>query len=173
MESVLADVLDALKADAAAALDCPSNPSLVALICAALAPRLPAYQRFVNLDDAEQSRAVKGVVAHGLADAVTEIPGRLVGHSDGPLELEGRDAFLGLTHKVDGDEPLAKRQVGIVHDGAGRDAETVPAVVAVVLSAGFNVGNAQGTAAEAGNAVRPAEPFEEFPALGVGAVVVD
>ncbi len=40
-----------------------------------------------------------------------------------PLQLAGRDAFLGIAHQRDGSKPLAQRQVGIVKQGPGQRAE--------------------------------------------------
>ena len=119
-----------------------------------------------------QSRAVEGIVAHCFTDAVTEIPGRLVGHFDSPLELEGGYARLGFAHQVNGDKPLAERQVGIMHDGSGGDGELIAASVAVELPASLNLGYAEGPAPEAGYAVRPTKLLQKFPTLGVCVKVV-
>jgi len=45
-------------------------------------------------------------------------------------ELMGRNALLARCHEVQGQEPLAKRDVRSFHDGAGAAGELVPAVTA-------------------------------------------
>lgn len=40
-----------------------------------------------------------------------------------PLQLAGRDAFLGIAHQRDGSEPLGQRQVGIMKQGPGQRTE--------------------------------------------------
>lgn len=64
---------------------------------------------------------------HGRPDAVAEIPRGLVADSEHPLELVGRDPFLGLGHQVSGDEPLTERKVGVMKDRAGHRRELVAA----------------------------------------------
>ena len=108
VESVASDVGDAFQTNVTVPLDGPSDPGLVALEAPSLAPCLAAYQGFVHFDHSEQRRAGQGVVAHGCADAMAEIPGGLVSDSQSSLDLEGRHALLGLTHEVDSHEPLAE-----------------------------------------------------------------
>ena len=103
---------------------------------------------------------------------MTEIPSRLVGDSQGPLDLECGDSLLGLTHQVDGNEPLAKRQVGIVHDGTCRDGELITTGVAVELPTIFNLGHTEGTAPKAGHSIGPAQLLKQFPTLGVGVEII-
>ena len=116
------DIGDAFDANLAAALDGARDPRLVAL-----APHLAAYERFIDLDHAEERRAFKGFVAHRLADAVAEIPRRFVGNAKRPLHLVGGDALLGFAHEVDGNKPLAQGKVGIVHDRPCGNAELIAA----------------------------------------------
>ena len=40
-----------------------------------------------------------------------------------PLELAGRDAFLGIAHQRDGREPFAQWQVGIMEQGSRQRTE--------------------------------------------------
>jgi len=40
-----------------------------------------------------------------------------------PLQLAGRDAFLGIAHQRNGSEPLGQWQVGIMKQGSGQRAE--------------------------------------------------
>ena len=166
VKGVLADVGDAFEPDHSVTLDCTRDPGLT--LAGALANAAPATadQRLVNLDDSEQRGAGEAVVAHSLADAMAQVPGRAVGDPECGLELVSRDTLLGNTHEVDGDEPLAQRQVGIVHDRPGRDAELVRAAEAMPLVPVGNfaqVGIATAGAADPG---RPAQVFQ------VGAAVL-
>ena len=130
VERVFPDVGDALDSHLAAALDGPGDPLLVALVAVALALRLAAYERFIHFHHAQKRRAGKRLVSHGLAYAVAQIPRRAVGDAQGALHLVGGDALLGFAHEVDRQKPLAKRQVGIVHDRATRHGKLVFAALA-------------------------------------------
>ena len=110
------------------------------------------------------------VVAHGLADAVGEIPGCTIGSdAELPMELTGRDTFLGFAHEINRQKPLAKRQVGIVHDGSRCYGEVVLTPPAVPLASVFDLSHAQVTATGAGHAVRPSQGFQVIEAgiLGI------
>src|SRR5207244_942152 len=63
-----------------------------------------AEVRFVGFHDACEH--LSHVVAHRGADAMAHVPRGLVRDLEHPLELVGRDAFLGLAHDVDREEPL-------------------------------------------------------------------
>ena len=86
---------------------------------------MSADPRFVSLDNALQHFGVSFL--HGSADAVTEIPSRLIGNAKGALHLVGAHALLRFTHEIDRNEPLREWQVGIVEDGARHYAELVAA----------------------------------------------
>jgi hypothetical protein len=88
-------------------------------------PGLAADQGLVNLHDPAQQRCV--VVADRVADAVREVPRRLVGDLEHPLELLGRYALLRLDDEVDCEEPLPKRQVRVVKQRPRRDGELIAA----------------------------------------------
>ena len=121
-------VRDALHTDVSAALDSAGDPSLVALVSAALALSLAADQGFVHFDDADQSVGpVSGSLPMASLYPVTEVPSGFVGDAQDALELVGAHALLGLAHEVNGQEPLAERKVGIMHDRSGRHAELVAA----------------------------------------------
>ena len=135
MEGVLADVGDALDVDAPPPLDGAGHP--VVVVTPVLAMALAAYHRLVHFDHSDQRGSTERVVAHRFADAVAQVPSRLVGDSQGALELVGAHALLALAHEVDGEEPLTERQVRAVHDCVGRHAELVaatPATPKVVFS---------------------------------------
>jgi hypothetical protein len=106
---------------------------------------------------------------HGGANAMAQVPSRLVAHSYGALNLASGDAFLGFTEQVSSQEPLVKRQVGIVEDGAGCNGKLVVAILAVeqlLLSLQLDH---WAFAAQAMRAFREAETNEQFAALDFGA----
>ena len=53
-------------------------------------------------------------LTYGSADAVTEVPRRLVGDAERPLDLVSADPLLLIHHQVNSREPLAERQMGVV-----------------------------------------------------------
>ena len=173
VESVPLSIGNLLQTDGSAALDSSSDPNFIALVGSALAFSLPAYQGFVHLDNAQKSRAFEGSVTHSLTDTMAEIPSCLVSHSQGPLELERADSLLGLAHQIDGDEPLTEGKVGIVHDGTSRHGELVAAVIAVVLVSRLYFRYARRATPETSHAIGPAQPFQQLPALGIRAVIVN
>ncbi len=127
MECVTPDVWNPLQADLPAPLDRAGHPSLVASVAAPLAFGLAADQGFIDLDHPKQRRAVRFAMSHRGADAVTEIPGCLVGDTDGALQLVGRNPLLAFENEINRQKPLPQRQVGIVHDRSRRHAELVAA----------------------------------------------
>ena len=127
MEGMAAYVGDTLNPDLPAALDGPGYPGLTLLAPRSHIAPLSPDQCFIHFDDTEKRGAGEGVVSHGFSDPMAQIPSRLVAGSKKPLDLVGRDSLPGLAHEVDGGKPLAERQVGIVHDGAGGHAEMVSA----------------------------------------------
>jgi hypothetical protein len=62
---------------------------------------------------------------------MAEIPSRLVGDSESPLDLVGAHSLARLAKEVDGGEPLDEWQVGIVEDAVCRDRKLIVAVFAV------------------------------------------
>ena len=117
-----------------------------------------ADERFVGLDDPAQKVAL--VPLHRGADAVAEVPCRLVGHAERPLELVRAHALLGLAHEVGSEEPLPQGKVGVVEHRPGRDGESRPTVVAVELLAGRDPGDRVHPAVDAPNPIRPPQVFE-------------
>lgn len=97
------------------------------LFLALLTPsaRLPINVGFVHF-----YRAAQGLwrnLLHRGADAVREVPRRLVADSDGALNLARRHSRFCFAEQRDGDKPLPKGQVRIVEYRAGSHAELVMA----------------------------------------------
>ena len=128
MESVTLDIRDALDSDLSAVpLDGTDHPCLAFLATRSDVAFLSTDQGFVHFHDSEQGGTLEGIIAHSLTDAVAQVPSRPICGSDGALELVGRDAFLGLAHQPDRQEPLTEGQVRVVHDGPGGHGELIPA----------------------------------------------
>ena len=128
VEGSLPDIGDALDSDLASLpLDGTGHPSLAFLASRSYFAPLSTYQCFVHFDDTEQGGSNKGIVAHGLADAVAQVPSRPVGGPDGAPQLVGRNTLLRFAHEVDRQEPLTEGQVRIVHAGPGGYGELVAA----------------------------------------------
>ena len=127
VEGITADIGDSLNSNPTATLDGTSHPRLVAFVSVTLAFGPSAYQRLVHFHDTQERGACEGIVSHGPTDAVAQIPGGLVGDSQGSVELIGAHALFGFAHQVDRQEPLTQWKVGVVHDGSRRDAELIAA----------------------------------------------
>ena len=114
------------QADLPAPLESPGHPCLAFAASGPHVFLLTSNQGFVNFDNSEQRRTIQRIVAHRFPDAVAQIPCRLVRTDpERALHLAGRDSLSGFEPEIDSDEPLAKRQVRIVHDGSGSRAELV------------------------------------------------
>ena len=172
VKRVAPDVGDALHSDLASALDGSGHPRLVALVGAAPASRLSTDHSFVHLHYPYQRGSGQRVVAHRFADAVAQIPGRLVRYSQGSVKLVGRHALLGHAHQVDGQEPRPNRQVGVVHDSSRRDAELVAAGSTLELSPNREFRNADGSALQAGHAMRPSDFLKRVAAFFIATVTI-
>ena len=72
---------------------------------------------------------------HCSANAVAEIPCRLVGDSKDALQLIGAHTLLRLTKKVDAQEPLPQGKVRVIEDRSSGDSELIAAIVAIKLVA--------------------------------------
>lgn len=139
------------------------GPGDVGLICLHL-PALVAAHRG------------RGIVAHGLADAVGHEPRGLVGHAEHAVQLVRRHAGLGGRHQVAGEHPLVERDLGALEDGADRDGELLAALSALVQALavglalkGAYLGRVGVAAMGADRAVRPAERLQVLAGLvGVG-----
>lgn len=128
---------------------------------------LSANVGFVNFNDAVEH----GLLAfyHRRADAMTEIPRRLVAsESKRALNLASGNAFLGFAEKQRGREPLEQRQVRIVKHGPNGHAELIVTIFAVEqLFFGFQFDHVA-FAAQALRAFREAQANEQFAALVFG-----
>ena len=169
MQGVPPDIGDALDPHIPAALDGSGNPGLSRLATRSHSTPSASDQGFINLDHTEQGRPRGFIRTHSRADAVAKIPRCLVGDSQNAFELVGRDAFPGLDHEVNGDEPFPEREVGIVHNGSSRDAELIAAREAIPLISVRNL--AQGSLFASRTTDFPLGPpkvFQEFPAFVFG-----
>ncbi len=119
------EAVNNLESGLAATLDDSNDDTLVALVAFPVSPLFAADPSFVNLDLAAQLGRIE--LSHCGADAMAKIPCGFVRNPYGTLDLIGRDAFLGLQHQVDGDEPLGKRKVAVMKDGACRHGELIAA----------------------------------------------
>ena len=113
------------QADLTAAFNCAEHHRLISSPTLPDVPPVPADVCLVNFHGPLERSRIR--FFHRLTDAMTEIPSRLVGDSEGPLELIGRDSLPRLAHQIDGRKPLRKRQVRIVEDASGGNAELVAA----------------------------------------------
>ena len=128
MESVTLDIGNALDSNLPAVpLDGSGDPRLAFFASRSDIAPLSTYQRFIHFNDPEESGSGEGIVSHRLSDAVAQIPGCLVGYSQGSVELIGAHALSGFAHQVDRQEPLTQWKVGVVHDGSRHDAELIAA----------------------------------------------
>jgi hypothetical protein len=116
---------------------------------------LPIQHRFIGL-------------RHGVADAMAEIPRRLVAHSDRALNLASGHALLRFAEQVRSKKPLAERQVRIIEHGAGSYRELIITVFAIEeLLVGIQLDHWP-LAAQAFRAIGPAETDEKLAALIIG-----
>lgn len=105
---------------------------------------------------------------HCVTDAMAEVPGRLVGHSDRTLDLQSGHALFGLAEQVGNEKPLGQRQVGVVKNGARGNGKLVIAIFAVEeLLFGLKLNDGH-LAAQAARTFGPAEPHKQFPAFIFG-----
>ena len=88
---------------------------------------------FIDFNFAHQFR--KSSVLHRRPDAMAHIPrGAVVPAPDLAMNLQGTDAFLGLSHQVDDLEPRAERVVGIFKYGLGNDRKPVAISSAAIFA---------------------------------------
>lgn len=165
VQGLLLDVGNGLQSDLPATLHGTGHIDLVVSVAATHSCLLPSDQRLVHFDDPEQGGAFNLGVRQSLADSVAQIPSGLVVDAQDSLQLIGRDSLFGLNHHVDGEKPLAKRQVGVMHDGSGRDAELVATAETGPLVALRNLAEVSVTAASAADLFGPTQPLQELPAL--------
>ena len=164
------DIRDALDSDLSAVpLDGSGDPGFSFLTSRSDIAPLSAYHCFIHFHDTEEGGSNKGIVAHRLSDAVTQIPSRSVSHSKSPVKLVGRDTFLGFAHKVNCQEPLSKGKVGIMHDSSRSDREFIPAILAPPLMLS-SFGHPQTSAP---GASYPIGPPQFFQGVGTGFIAAE
>lgn len=131
-----------------------------------LSVSLAAHVGLVHFNHTAEPLAVS--LNHRGADPVTEVPSRLVGHSERALNLTGRHALFRFAEQECGEKPLPKGEMRIVEYRSSGNAKLIVAVVAVVLKP---IGDWSGLrqAARALRAVRPAKLFQNLTAFLVAA----
>ena len=96
---------------------------------------------------------------------MAQIPSRLVGDAQGPLELVGTHTLAGFAKQIGAKEPLHQRQVRIVENRSCCDAKIVVAAKTVVLLSVRYLRGLCMDAARAFDAVTPAQSFQIFAAF--------
>ena len=125
VQNLLAGRGDVLQANVATTLDCADYEGLILHVVPTATNRCATNPSLIDFDHARQQSVGS---FQGFTDAMRQVQGGLVSDVDGATELTRRDGFFTLDNEVDSDEPLSQRQVGIVHDRVGGDAELIPAV---------------------------------------------
>jgi hypothetical protein len=108
--------------------------------------------------------------SHGVTDLVLQGPGGGVAHAELTLERQRGQAGLGLADQVDGQEPGAQRQLGVLEQAAGGQRRLVSAGLALEELAGAVAHDpvAGRVAAGATKAAGPARRLERLLALRFG-----
>ena len=104
---------------------------------------------------------------------MAEVPGRLVGDAESPLDLVRAHALPGLAEQVDAQKPLPQRQMGVVEDRPCRHRELVPASIAVELVPLRNLGGLPRATAGACRPLRPAKGLKVLAALFLAAKLLN
>ena len=105
---------------------------------------------------------------HCSADAMAEIPRRLIADSKSALNLASAHPFLRFTEKQRREKPFRQRQVRVIEDGPCHDAELIVASLAVVEGLfSFKLDGGK-FAAQAVDTFGPAQTSEHLPALLIG-----
>ena len=152
------------RAPATAAL--PTGPGLLALVLVAL---LAADVGLVDLDGAGEGRA-GDLGPAGLADAVGQVPGGLLGDGEVAMQLHGGDALEAGGEQVDGHDPDLAAELGVVHEGVGLHREVL-AAGAAAEGLGLARGALEDVAGVAAGALRPGGPAgRDEPLLGAGII---
>ena len=94
-----------------------------------LVPLLAAHVGFVYFNRSPEGNPV---ILKGLPDSHRQVPCRLLGHVQVPVELHRKDALQARGHEVDGDCPRLATQGRVVHEGVRLDREVLPARPAAV-----------------------------------------
>lgn len=124
---------------------------------------------FIHLNFAVHEFARTNFV-HRVTHAMTEIPCRLVRDTKRALELMCAHTLLGFYEQQDRKEPCLERQVRIVENRLSSDAKLIAAINTLHLFLRRNVKHALALAAQAFDAMRPAEPLQQFAALVIGRI---
>ena len=108
---------------------------------------------------------------HGPVDLLMQQPGSGIAHAKLTLERQGRQAGLGLTDEVDGQEPGRQWQLGVRHETAGSQRGLMPTSIALEELASAVADHIVITAgtARAPKALRPAHGLDRLSALRLGA----
>ena len=165
VKSLPLGVGDSFNTNLPASLDGSGNPCFIALVSPAFALCFSTYQCFVHLHDSYEGRTFKRFITHSLTDPVAEIPCCPVVNSESSFYLVGRDSFLGLTHKIDGDKPFSQGQMGIMHNSSTGYRELVTATLALKTLLFWKWKNFDRPATGAVNTMRPADVFKCLTAL--------
>src|SRR5581483_552985 len=119
--------------------------------------------------------AFRGRAAHSLTDAMAHEPRRFVGDRQHPVHLMRRNALLARVHQMKGQNPLMKRNMRTLHDGADRNCEVLTASVALkqTRTVAFAIKALNGflvriAAMRADRAFRPAQALH----VGAGGILV-
>lgn len=152
------------KSKFSAALPDTNHHFLVFILVLMAAPDiLSAYEGFIHFYFARKHGTVG--LHHRMAYTMAQVPRGFVAHSDGSLNLAGRNAFLRLTEQESGEEPRFERKMRVIENRASGDGELVVALFAIEkLFLGFQF-NRVHMAARAVDAFRPAEPNKQLAAL--------
>lgn len=118
---------------------------------------------FVHLNRSIEHRLVS--FFHGRTDAMAEIPRSFVADTERALNLAGRHSLFRFAEQERGEEPLVKRQVGVIENRSGGHSKLVVAFLAVVERLfGFQLDSGH-LAARALRASGPAQTGEQLAAL--------
>jgi len=109
---------------------------------------------------------------HRPQDLVVQQPGSVVFHTQVAAELQRGDASLGLADQIEGKEPGGQRQLGGLHDRAGRDRGLMAAAAALIALEPPAVDKPMLLAIAAGTAepIRPTSLLQGSLTLLLGAV---
>src|ERR1039458_4893968 len=164
----------------AAALQDAHNRSLVFAACSGdlrgpLAgvhvASLPADESLIRFDLAGQ--LVAGSHPEGEPNPMVHEPSRLLSDPDGPVNLVGTDAVLGVHNLPHRHEPLVQVDRGVFHNGPRLGGELAAVMAGAALPAVVLrlEGYAAASTARAGNAIRPAPRYQVLAAVvGIGEV---
>lgn len=151
---------------AAALTDADNDFLIVPTVVFPLIAIHAAHKCFVHLYLAREHWTVS--LHHGVPNAMAEVPRGFIAHSNGSLNLTGRNTFLRLTEQKSRKKPCFEREMRIVENRARRDRELIVAILAIEeLLVGFQFDRWH-FAARAFRAGRPAEPDQQFAALVIG-----